>query len=102
MSYIETDAELIANLEHLLRGRVREAFIYGSLESDAFGEEEVIDLVLVVHSNEVLEIRHSNFADLDDLGVKLETVIYNPEEFKKLFIDNSNWKAKISQMRKII
>lgn len=73
---------------------VHEAYIFGSFADGTCTPWSDLDLLAVMPSEEPFIERPRAFADLQDLGVPIDLLIYTPEEFAGMQADPTPfWKA---------
>lgn len=91
-------------LRERLEGRVREAWIFGSYGTGAFGPDSDVDLMLVVETDLPFLERALGFADVIDLVASMDLLVYTPDEFRKLTEDPSPgfWKDVVASMRRLV
>lgn len=75
---------LLADLSKRLKGRVEQAFLFGSHARGVATEDSDIDLVLVANSSQPRPERFRDFMDLIDQYVTIDLIIYSPREFEQL------------------
>ena len=79
----EARSKLLAKIAEALRGRVEQAFIFGSIARDDAHHLSDIDLILVTDSKRPFVNRSEDFFDLLDISPRIEMLIYTPIEFAK-------------------
>ena len=91
-------------LRERLEGRVREAWIFGSYGTSAFGRDSDVDLMLVVDTGKPFHERALDFADIMELAACMDLLVYTPEEFRKLTEDPSPgfWTDAVASMRRVM
>lgn len=99
-----TKEEFIQKLVGLLKGRVIEAYIFGSLSNDTYDSDSDLDLLLVADSFRPFVERPLDYDQLYELDVPFDVIIYTPEEFEKIKKEEHThfWKNVLSQMQRII
>jgi predicted nucleotidyltransferase len=95
-------ADFEARLRAALSGRVLEAWLFGSYVSGGFGPDSDVDLMLVRETDEPFVQRPFAFADLLDIGPRLDILVYTPGEFATLVSDPSPgfWKNVVRSLRR--
>lgn len=91
-------------LRDLLRGRVQQAWVFGSYAEDTLRSGSDVDLFLETETTAPFTRRPLAFADLLDLGPTLDLLVYTPEEFATLTGKPAAgfWRTAIAQMRRLI
>jgi len=99
-----TPQEAVQYLRSSLKGRVREAYIFGSFARQELTPESDIDLLLVTETGLPFPERGFAFSDLRDRLPSLEIFVYTPEEFLKLVTDPSPgfWTSVVQEMFRIL
>lgn len=87
-----------------LRGRVREAYIFGSFNTDNFGRFSDVDLILVCDTASPFVERGLDFYDIQDLVPATDILVYTADEFEKIMSDQSTgfWKSVKESMVRIL
>jgi predicted nucleotidyltransferase len=95
---------LLSTLQDRLRGRVDEAWIFGSLATDTMGPESDIDLILIRETNEAFQTRAFSFEDLLDIAPRMDILVYTKAEFKALTHepDAGFWRSVTRTMKRIL
>ncbi len=90
-------------LRTALSGRVSEAWLFGSYVSGEFGNDSDIDLILIAETDEPFQSRSFAFADLLDIGPRMDILVYTPDEFRSLVSDPSPgfWTSVASSLRRL-
>ncbi|HUX38912.1 MAG TPA: nucleotidyltransferase domain-containing protein [Rectinemataceae bacterium] len=96
--------EFEGEFRRLLKGRVEEAWIFGSYFTPAFSRDSDIDVFLVVETTKPFVERALDFEQLRDLVPEMDILVYTPEEFRKLTGDPSPgfWKSAVASMRRMV
>ncbi len=96
-----TRAEFEGRLRGALAGRVDMAWLFGSYVRGGFGADSDVDLILVLPTSASFPERSGEFADLLDLGPRLDILVYTPEEFGALLADPSPgfWRGVAASLR---
>lgn len=91
-------------LRDALRGRVEEAWIFGSYAEGTFHSESDVDLFLVQATDLPFTRRPFAFADLLDIGPALDMLVYTPGEFARLTANPSIgfWRTAVARMRRLL
>ena len=80
--------------EKLRQHKVVEAYIFGSYAQNRASAWSDIDLVVVTRTELPFLERPSQFANLFDLGIPLDLLVYTPEEFRQLKgSDSGFWRS---------
>jgi len=99
----EVDEILAFLRERLLRAGVAEAYLMGSVAAGTAGPWSDLDVVVVQETDEPFVERPRAFADLHDLGVPVDVLVYTPEELKRLRAEGSGfWRAFEACHRRIV
>lgn len=72
-----------AKLREKLRGRVNQAYTFGSYETEAFRSGSDIDLILVKESKLPFVERAREFTDLYKLYPRLDILVYSKQELER-------------------
>lgn len=79
--------------ERLERKGITEAYPFGSLATRNVGAWSDIDLIIVQESEAPFVERPGEYAELLELGVPVDVLVYTPEEFARLGTSASGfWK----------
>jgi predicted nucleotidyltransferase len=99
-----TKEEFERRLSLAVTGRVREAWLFGSYVCGALGPDSDIDIILVTETQESFTNRSWQFADLLDIGPRLDILVYTPEEFRRLVEHPTDgfWKNITTTMRLLV
>ncbi len=78
-----------------LKGRVDEAYFFGSITGDAFNKFSDVDIILVKETEKPFQERAFEFADLLDLVPSTDILVYSRSELDKLLSDDAVgfWKS---------
>jgi len=77
-------AELTDRLGALLRGKVEQAWLFGSVPAGEAGPWSDLDLVLVTGSRRPFIERPLDFPELFKLGMPVDLLVYTAKEFAEL------------------
>lgn len=105
ISLLDYPPEKIENLlrEKLIRHGVLEAYIFGSFAQGRATAWSDLDLILVTRTDLPFIERPRQFADLFDLGLPLDLLVYSPEEFQELRNSDSGfWRSFRQCHRQIV
>jgi len=94
----------MAELLRRLYGRVREAWIFGSIAREDYCHNSDVDLILVADTDMDFVDRPRMFLDLWDLTDRLDLLVYTPEEFQQL-VENPSvgfWQSVVREMKRIL
>ncbi len=95
--------KLEAQLIQALRGRVEQAYVFGSFANRTVDNSSDIDLILVVQTHTPFVKRGLDFEDLFDIHPNLDILVYTPSELKRQLEDAVGfWKSVKSSMRQIL
>ncbi|ROQ90949.1 nucleotidyltransferase domain-containing protein [Desulfosoma caldarium] len=84
--------EIVARLRRALKDRgVLEAYIFGSVAAGNPHDWSDVDVILVAPLQEPFIERPRKFWDLLDRGFPLDILVYTPEEFSRLWIEESGF-----------
>ncbi|MEI6387932.1 MAG: nucleotidyltransferase domain-containing protein [Spirochaetota bacterium] len=99
-----TKDEFEAEMRRLLAGRVEEAWIFGSYNTESFGRDSDIDVFLITQTDGRFVERALGFQDLRDLVPDMDVFVSTPQEFRKLRSEPSPgfWKSAVETMRRIV
>ena len=99
-----TRSEFESRLSKALEGRVEELWLFGSYVQGGFGPDSDIDVILVAPTEEPFPLRSQRFADLLDIGPRLDILVYTPQEFRTLVDEPTAgfWREVAAQMRRLI
>ena len=75
-----TRDEVIDWLRKRLRGRVCEAFLFGSVAAGAANPWSDLDVLLITETDLPFVERPGLFLDLFDIGTGIDMVVYTPDE----------------------
>jgi len=91
-------------LKKKLRGRVVEAYIFGSFNNHNFNRFSDIDLLLVSDTAKPFVERGLDFSDIQDMVPATDILIYTPGEFRKIMSEEPAgfWKSVRESMVRII
>jgi predicted nucleotidyltransferase len=81
--------EALEKIRAALRGRVLQAYVYGSFARDELCPNSDIDCILVTQTDAPFPVRGRAFEDLRDILPSLEMLVYTPDEFARLTTDPS-------------
>lgn len=76
--------EFVDELVRRLRGRVEAAYIFGSFVRDNLTKDSDVDVILAVRTDAPFLERAMQFADLYEIGPRLDLLVYTPEELARL------------------
>lgn len=96
--------EVVQYLRSALKGRVREAYLFGSFARQELHPESDIDLLVVAETDLPFPERGLAFSDLRDRLPSLEIFVYTPQEFCQLVTDPSPgfWISVVREMVRIL
>jgi predicted nucleotidyltransferase len=75
---------LLRLLSRRLRGRVKAAYIFGSIARGDADADSDLDLVIVADTHAPWPERGHAFLDLGELGVPVDVVVYTPGEWQRM------------------
>ena len=97
--YRNSGATVPADLEERLcahlRGRVREAYVFGSYGTNRFGPESDVDLILVTDIDLPFVERMRQFTDLYEVFPRLDILVYRPTELERLLKETTGFWASV-------
>jgi predicted nucleotidyltransferase len=95
---------ILTKLKHQLKGRVLEAYIFGSMATNKFHEDSDLDLILIVNTKENFLQRNHHFFDLYDIYSPIDLLIYTPSEFQQQLnrTQSGFWSEVKANMKQII
>jgi len=99
-----TCEEIKLKLESLLKNRVEQAYLFGSIARNNKGPYSDIDLILVVKTQKPFVERSLEFPELFELDMEMDILVYTPDEFKGL-TENPTvgfWKSVVHEMKRIV
>jgi predicted nucleotidyltransferase len=96
--------QAVEHIRSCVRGRVREAWLYGSFARDELDPDSDIDCMLVADTDLPFPERGRLFDDLRDRLPSLEILVYTPEEFGRLTGDPSPgfWQSVVRELVRIV
>lgn len=99
-----TRAEAMDHLRSSLRGRVHEAYLYGSFARGEIGPDSDIDCMVVADTGVPFLRRGRLFDDLRDRLPSLEILVYTRDEFDRLTTDPSPgfWRSVSKDLLRIL
>lgn len=102
--YGYTRGELRKKLKDALRGRIAEAWIFGSFASGIMHAYSDIDLILVEETVKPFTERVMDFQDLLDIHPCMDILVYTPDEFEQITRDPSPgfWKTVTDTMVRLL
>lgn len=90
-------------LIHTLKGRVQNAYVFGSFATGIVTNSSDIDLILLVHTDTSFSKRALDFEDLFTIHPNLDILVYTPAEFAKQMQENQGfWKSVKATIRQLI
>lgn len=98
------NSELFAELSKLLKGKVKQAFVFGSRASENYDGSSDLDLLIIADTKKPFIHRRDDFEFLFDQIPELDLLVYTPEEFEKLSKENSTgfWQNINSEKKQIV
>lgn len=97
---------LLADLRDRLKGRVGQAFVFGSLArgEGSFRPDSDVDLIVIKDVTSPFLQRADEFSDLYDLCPDLDLLVYTPQEFAQLTAEPrvGFWKSVVDEMRPLL
>lgn len=99
-----TKDEYLEKLQTRLRGRVEEAYLFGSITGNTFNKFSDIDIIIVKETGRPFQERAFEFADLLDLVPSTDILVYSRSELDRLLSDDAAgfWKSVKESMVKFI
>lgn len=97
-----TKETYLEKLRVKLKGRVDEAFFFGSITGDTFNKFSDVDIIIVKETGRPFHERAFEFADLLDLVPSTDILVYSRDELNKLLSNDAAgfWKSvKESQVK---
>ena len=94
----------LEKLQARLKGRVDEAYFFGSITGDTFNKFSDVDIILVKETGKLFHERSFEFADLLDLVPSTDILVYSRSELDNLLADNAAgfWKSVKESLVKFI
>jgi predicted nucleotidyltransferase len=91
-------------LKKKLKGRVVEAYIFGSFNTSDFNRFSDIDLLLVSDAVKPFIERGLDFSDIQDMVPATDILVYTPAEFSKIMSEEPAgfWKSVRESMVRIL
>ena len=81
----KTKEELVNSLAQILRGRVKFAYLFGSITTKKFQPAKSdVDLILIVDTQEPYFERWRAFRDILESIPRVDLLIYTPDEWERL------------------
>ena len=98
-----TRSEFESRLSKALEGRAEEVWLFGSYVRGEFGPESDVDVILVAPTVEPFPLRSRRFADLLDIGPRLDILVYTSQELRSLVDDPTDgfWHQVAAHMRRL-
>lgn len=95
--------ELKKDLKNALLGRVKEAYLFGSIVTNTSSANDV-DIILIKDTLTNFTERSREFFDLYEIASPIDILVYTPEEFSLLRSDISSsfWKSLNETLDKVI
>jgi predicted nucleotidyltransferase len=92
-----------ARLRDALSARALEAYFFGSYDTEAFGPDSDIDLIIIARTDKAFVERSSGYADLLDIVPSMDILVYTPEEFHDLTEDPTPgfWQSAVASLRRL-
>jgi len=87
----------IGKLRDLLRGRVCEAYIFGSFGTERFGQYSDVDVLLVLETDRPFLERPLEFADIMDMAPSMDLLVYTPEELSCLLKEDTGFWGSVKE-----
>lgn len=99
-----TKGTYLEKLQSRLKGRVDEAYFFGSITRDTFNKFSDIDIILVKETCKPFHERSFEFADLLDLVPSTDILVYSRPELDTLLADDAAgfWKSVKESLVKFI
>lgn len=99
-----TKSAIVDLFTEKLKGRVEEAYFFGSFLEDSFGQNSDIDLILVADTDKPFLERSSGFQDLLSIVPSCDILVYTPGEFRRLTENPSAgfWRDVAGSMKRFI
>ena len=96
--------DIIEELKRRLEGRVKEAYLFGSIARSEKSNDSDIDIIIVNETVKPFVERALDFSDLYDIGCEMDILVYTPGEFRNLTEDPSPgfWKSVTEEMLRIV
>ncbi len=87
-------------LREKLKGRVKEAWLFGSLaRADSAATAHDVDLILVAEGNEPFHRRALQFSDIADLAASTDILVYTPDEWARLSTEEGGFWGDVNRTR---
>ncbi len=99
---------ILSDIRESLRGRVDEAYVFGSASTGEYSPESDIDLILITEElgdyRGAFPLRPLLFKDLYDIYPKLDILVYTPLEFSEQISDSETgfWKSVRTSMKQLM
>lgn len=96
--------EFKGKLRELLKNRVNQVWLYGSLARGEATANSDIDIFIVTQTNLPFHERGSEFDDLRDFNVNIEPLVYTPAEWENLTKNPSIgfWQSAVREMLRLV
>jgi uncharacterized protein len=95
--------QFIDELVRRLRGRVEAAYLFGSFVRDHLAKDSDVDVILALRTDEPFLDRAMRFVDLQEIGPRLDLLVYTPDELNRLIQEPLGyWKSVRESMVRIV
>ncbi|GAB4439130.1 MAG: hypothetical protein OHK0011_21790 [Turneriella sp.] len=92
--------DYLRQLREKLQGRVKEAWLFGSLtRNDSAEIANDVDLILVTESNEPFHRRALQFSDIADMTTAADILVYTPDEWARLSAEQGGFWGDVNRTR---
>jgi len=91
-------------IKNALKGKVQEAYFFGSSATGEINKDSDIDLIIIKETTIPFTKRAHEFSDLKDIFPDIDIIVYTKDELKRQ-LDNSEtgfWKNVKGQLERII
>jgi len=105
VSLLDFEAEEVCDfLRRRLEAKgVTEAYLFGSFARGCPGAWSDVDLIVVAESDLPFVERPREYADLQDLGVPVDVLVYTPGEMRRLRQEEGGfWSEVASERRRLV
>lgn len=96
---------ILNQLTEALKGRVREAYVFGSASTGEIKSESDVDLILIKETCPKPFVQRAfEFLDLFEIYPKLDILVYEPQEFAAQMADSEVgfWRSVRLSLKRIV
>jgi predicted nucleotidyltransferase len=98
--YGKSREEFKLELLDKLKGRVQEAWLFGSITGDDFDPlRSDVDLIIITETDLPFIERWKKFKDIIQLSEKMDLLVYTPDEWGNLTIDTAGFWGSVNRQK---